>query len=459
MVQQGTDHSSNPGEEGALRIQVERTREARRALVTLPSEERARVVLAVADALEARSVELLEANRLDLEDAQQQGLSGPLVKRLGLSEEKLKTLSAGIRELARAEEPIGRRLSLMEVSPELTLERVTAPLGVLMVIFESRPDSLPQIAALSLRAGNGLILKGGREATRSNEALHKVITEAVEQASGGKVSRDVINLVTTRAEIKQLLALDDLIDLVIPRGGNALVRYVQEHTKIPVLGHADGVCHVYVDERADLDKARRIVVDAKVNYPAACNAMETLLIHRSHLETGEARQLLEALYEAGVTVLGGPKAVAEGLIAAEHLAVPLDPEEHLDPLHVEYGDLTCACEVVEDLSEAIEHCNRHGSGHTESIITEDQARVERFLREVDSACVFANASTRFADGFRFGLGAEVGISTSRIHARGPVGIEGLLTSKWLLTSAHDRGHTVGEFSEEGGPRYTHKVIT
>lgn len=449
---------SEPTSEAALRAQVERTREARQALVALPSEERAKILFAVADALEARSAELLEANQLDLEAAQEQGLAGPLMKRLGLSESKLKTLSAGIRDIARVEEPIGRRLSALEVSPELRLERVTAPLGLLLVIFESRPDSLPQIAALSLRAGNGLILKGGREAAHSNEALHRVITEAVEESSGGRVSRDVISLVTSRGEISQLLALDDLIDLVVPRGGNALVRHVQNSTKIPVLGHADGVCHVYVDEHAELAKATRVVVDAKVNYPAACNAMETVLIHRSHVATGEADKLLRALRKAGVTVLGGPKAVDEGLISAAHVAVPLNPKESLDPLHVEYGDLTCACELVESLDEAIAHCNRHGSGHTESIISEDHERVERFLREVDSACVFANASTRFADGFRFGLGAEVGISTSRIHARGPVGIEGLLTSKWLLTSSRAEGHTVGEFSEEGGPRYTHKPL-
>jgi delta-1-pyrroline-5-carboxylate synthetase len=201
-----------------------------------------------------------------------------------------------------------------------------------------------------------------------------------------------------------------------------------------------------------------VVVDAKINYPAACNAMETLLIHRAHIESGAADRLLRELRRAGVSVLGGPKAIEEGLISQAHAAVPLDPKESADPLHVEYGDLICACEIVEGLDEAIAHCNEHGSGHTEAIISEDEARIERFLREVDSACVFANASTRFADGFRLGLGAEVGISTSRIHARGPVGIEGLLTSKWLLRSTRSSGHTVGEFSSEGGPQYTHRPL-
>ena len=441
-----------------LRAQVQHTREAKQALVTLPPEERQAILMAIADALEERQGEILEANRLDLEAARAQELDPPLMKRLGLSEDKLKTLAQGIRDIARVEEPIGRAISALEVSPELKLERVTAPLGVLLVIFESRPDSLPQIAALSLRSGNGLILKGGREAKRSNHCLHAIITETVERVTEGRVSRDVISLVTTRAEISQLLALDDLIDLVVPRGGNALVRHVQESTKIPVLGHADGVCHVYVDELADLDKATRVVVDAKINYPAACNAMETLLIHRAHIESGAADRLLRELRRAGVSVLGGPKAIEEGLISQAHAAVPLDPEESADPLHVEYGDLICACEIVEGLDEAIAHCNEHGSGHTEAIISEDEARIERFLREVDSACVFANASTRFADGFRLGLGAEVGISTSRIHARGPVGIEGLLTSKWLLRSTRSSGHTVGEFSSEGGPQYTHRPL-
>ena len=453
-----------PPQSDDARSQVTRTRAARAALTQLSGDDRARILYAIADELEARASEILEANLADLERAERESLAKPLLKRLSLSEAKLSTLARGIRDIAAMPDPIGRVLSATEVSPELNLERVSAPIGTLLVIFESRPDSLPQIAALSLKSGNGLILKGGREASRSNQCLHEVITQTIERETSGAVSGEVIGLVTSRAEISQLLKLDDLIDLVIPRGGNALVRHIQQSTQIPVLGHADGVCHVYVDAQADLDKAERICVDAKINYPAACNAMETVLIHRDLVERGEADRIIDALRSAGVTVLGGPQAVSSGLISADDaittprvVASDSGHEEH-DPLHVEYGDLTCACEVVTSLDEAITHCNTHGSGHTESIISEDQSAIERFLSEVDSACVFANASTRFADGFRFGLGAEVGISTARIHARGPVGIEGLLTMKWLLRSSRDQGHIVAEFSDEGGPQYTHKTI-
>jgi delta l-pyrroline-5-carboxylate synthetase len=438
-----------------LRSQVERTSEARQALATLSSERRAQLLIAIADALEGRSAEILAANQEDLRQAEANAIAPPLLKRLKLSEEKLETLAMGIRDIANMEEPIGRTLSALEVSPQLDLTQVSAPIGVLLVIFESRPDSLPQIAALSLRSGNGLILKGGKEAECSNRCLHTIITETVEEVTAGKVSGDVISLVTTRAEIGQLLELDDLIDLVVPRGSNALVRHIQNNTKIPVLGHADGVCHIYVDADADVEKAVRICVDAKTNYPAACNAMETILLHRDLLDNGHADLILRELRRTGVTVVGGPRAIEEGLISIGHRAVALNLKESTDPLHVEYGDLTCTCEVVDDLNAAIDHCNRHGSGHTEAIVTESPEHAERFLNGVDSACVFANASTRFADGFRFGLGAEVGISTSRIHARGPVGIEGLLTCKWQLRSTRDIGHTVGEFSEGDGPKYTH----
>lgn len=442
-------------EEVELRAQIERTNEAKRSLAQLPSEQRRLILDAIADELEEQAPLILSANAEDLAQAERDQVAPPLLKRLKLTEEKLSTLARGIREIAKMPEPIGQIIHQLEISPELHLDRVTTPIGTLLVIFESRPDSLPQIAALSLKSGNGLILKGGKEAERSNACLHKIITETVERMTEGLVRRDVISLVKTRSEIKQLLALDDLIDLVVPRGSNALVRFIQDNTKIPVLGHADGVCHVYVDQSADLQKAIRVVLDAKTNYPAACNAMETLLLHESLIESGAADRILRALRLAGVTLLGGPRAIKLGLIPSEQ-AVALSDVEGGDPLHIEYGDLTCACEIVRDVEEAIQHCHDHGSGHTECIITETEEVAERFLSGIDSACVFWNASTRFADGFRLGLGAEVGISTSRIHARGPVGIQGLLTTKWLLRSSRDIGHTVGEFSEQEGPKYTHR---
>ena len=316
-----------------------------------------------------------------------------------------------------------------------------------MIIFESRPDSLPQISALALASGNGLLLKGGKEATNSNAILHRVIGDAIEKGSNGEVKRDIIALVTSRGQVKDMLSLDDVIDLVIPRGGNSLVSYIKANTRIPVLGHADGVCHVYVDPSADSEKACKIVTDAKTDYPSACNAMETLLFHKETLQNGIALKVMMALRLSGVKCLGGPRAMTSGLcdVAATEMKC-------------EYGDLTCMVEVVENVDEAIDWIHKYGSGHTEAIICDENNPVgEEFLKRVDAACVFKNCSTRFADGFRFGLGAEVGISTGRIHARGPVGVEGLLTTKWQLRSANS--DYVGEFGGENATKsYTHKEL-
>ena len=304
-----------------------------------------------------------------------------------------------------------------------------------MVIFESRPDAIPQIAGLAVKAGNGLVLKGGKEATHSNRKIHEVLSQALEPGCPASL----VGLVQTRGEVRELLELDDVIDLVIPRGSNALVRYIQSNTRIPVLGHADGVCHVYVHEHADPDKARAVVLDAKTDYPAACNAMETLLIDAA-VSQGLGAELIDSLQAAGVTGLAGPR-------AREVYGLPL-----ADDLHTEYGDLTCAVELVQGLEEAMDHIHTWGSGHTECILTEDPRAAEVFMASVDAACVFHNASTRFADGYRFGLGAEVGISTSRIHARGPVGVDGLLTTRWKLRGT---GDTAGSF-KDGTRQFTHR---
>jgi delta-1-pyrroline-5-carboxylate synthetase len=435
--------------EGGIRGQALATKEAQRALASLTGNERSQILLAVADALLANTAEILAANDKDLEAARESDLAEPLLNRLGLTKEKLMTLADGIRALANMEEPVGRLVSRMEVAAGLELTQTTVPIGVLLIVFESRPDSLPQIAALALRSGNGLLLKGGKEALHSNQVLHRVITDAMTTASEGRVPAEAIGLVTTRSEVSALLELDDVIDLVIPRGSSALVRSIKSSTRIPVLGHAEGVCHIYVDKGADLRKAARIVVDAKTDYPAACNAVETLLLHRSFVADGAigASKLLRALMSAGVTVLGGPEAVKEGLVSPGHAA---------KDLRQEYGDLTITVEVVPDMEEAIAHIHKFGSSHTDAIITEDPVCAEEFLRSVDSACVFHNASSRFADGYRFGLGAEVGISTGRIHARGPVGVEGLLTTKWLLRSSGS--HTVADFAEGGDKVYTHQKL-
>ena len=401
-------------------------RKGARALVALDSEARDAALHRVADALVARAAEICAANAEDVAEAQAMVDAGELApelfKRLHINEARLGALAEGLRTLANMDEPIGRLRAHRALGEGLELQQVTSPLGVLLVIFEARPDALPQIAALALRAGNGVVLKGGREARRSNATIHRVIQDAL----APDVPPETVGLVHTREDVAALLALDDVFDLVIPRGSNSLVRHIQANTRIPVMGHADGVCHVYVDREADLTRARAIVCDAKTNYPAACNAAETLLVHQDLADDGRLETLLAGL--SGVQLLAAPgQGVRLGLTEAE-------------TLHMEWGDTRLTVAIVEDMDSAIDHIHTHGSGHTECIVTEDPARAERFLAMVDSAAVFHNASTRFADGYRFGLGAEVGISTSRLHARGPVGVEGLLTTRWLLRGD---GHTVG----------------
>ncbi|XP_051121466.1 delta-1-pyrroline-5-carboxylate synthase [Andrographis paniculata] len=423
------------GEIGARDMAVA-ARESSRRLQALSSQERNKILLDIADALEANEKQIIAENAADVADAEQAGYEKSLVSRLALKPGKISSLANAIRVLANMEEPVGQVLKRTELSEGLILEKTSSPLGVLLIIFESRPDALVQIASLAIRSGNGLLLKGGKEARRSNAILHKVITSAIPETVGERL----IGLVTTREEIPELLKLDDVIDLVIPRGSNKLVTQIKSSTKIPVLGHADGICHVYIDKAASKDMAKQIVVDAKTDYPAACNAMETLLVHKDLVKNGTLHELIVELQIKGVKVYGGPR-------ASSQLNIPEAPS-----LHHEYSSLACTVEIVDDVNAAIDHIHSHGSAHTDSIITEDQEAAEVFLRRVDSAAVFHNASTRFSDGFRFGLGAEVGISTSRIHARGPVGVEGLLTTRWL---ARGGGHVV---NGDKDIVYTHRVL-
>lgn len=434
--------------DGARDMALRARREARK-LQALPAEVRRNILNAVADALLTRKDEIVQANQLDLANAAQDKVAGPLVKRLGLTDEKLATLVTGIRQLATLPDPLGNVKAKRELADGLELSLTTVPIGVLLIIFESRPDSLPQIASLALASSNGLLLKGGKEAYHSNTALHDVIGDAIEKGSEGLISKDIIGLVTSRGQVKDLLSLDDTIDLVIPRGSNALVSYIQENTKIPVLGHADGVCHVYIDASASEEAACRITVDAKTDYPSACNAMETLLLHADTVENGVALNVLQALRSAGVKCLGGPKAMKAGLSD-----VATQKTKH------EYGDLTCLVEIVDSIDEAIDWIHENGSGHTEAIVcAPDSPAGEIFLQKVDAACVFCNTSTRFADGYRLGLGAEVGISTGRIHARGPVGVEGLLTTKWQLRSLSGESYLATDFAGADPKRtFTHKNL-
>lgn len=423
-------------------------RNACRQLQKLSSEDRTRILHRIANDLVEQSAKILQANQLDLQEAEMNTIDEGLLARLKLTKGKLETLADGIRSIADADEPIGRMLRRTELASGLVLHQETTPIGVLLVIFESRPDSLPQIAALALRSGNGLLLKGGKEAFHSNAFLHQLIVTAVDEETKGAVSKSVIGLVTSREEISDLLALDDVIDLCIPRGSGSMVSHIKSNTRIPVLGHAEGVCHMYIHGEADLEKAKTLAIDAKTDYPAACNALETLLIDKAFLNN--AKDLLNALEDAGVTLHLGPHAVELGLATARSLET--------NAFSTEYGTKDLTVEVVSSLDAAIEHINEHSSGHTECIVTENQTIGEQFQQQIDSACVFHNASTRFADGYRFGLGAEVGISTGRIHARGPVGVEGLLTTKWKLSS--ESGHTVAQFANtQASPlTYTHKQL-
>ncbi|KAH1211939.1 Delta-1-pyrroline-5-carboxylate synthase [Glycine max] len=412
-------------------------RECSRRLQAISSEERKQILLKIADDLEANEKIIRTENEADVAVAQQAGYENSLIA----------SLANNVRIIANMEDPIGQVLKRTELSDGLILEKTSSPLGVLLIVFESRPDALVQIASLAIRSGNGLLLKGGKEAKRSNAILHKVITEAIPDTVGGKL----IGLVTSREEIPELLKLDDVIDLVIPRGSNKLVSQIKSSTKIPVLGHADGVCHVYVDKSANVEMARGIVLDAKLDYPAACNAMETLLIHKDLIEKGWLNDIVVDLRTEGVKLYGGPR-------ASSLLNIP---QAH--SFHHEYSSLACTVEIVDDVYAAIEHINLYGRhvtvffsigniAHTDSIIAEDKEVANVFLRQVDSAAVFHNASTRFSDGARFGLGAEVGISTSRIHARGPVGVEGLLTTRWILKGS---GQVV---DGDKGIVYTHKDL-
>ncbi|XP_046850990.1 delta-1-pyrroline-5-carboxylate synthase-like isoform X2 [Xenia sp. Carnegie-2017] len=423
--------------------QAEDARKAGRILQSLEPEKRADILYRLADLLEERTTDILDANARDLEEASLLNVAAPLLSRLSLTPSKINNLAAGIRQIAdSSHENIGRVLRRTKVAENLHLVQETVPIGVLMVIFESRPDALPQVAALGISTGNGLLLKGGKEAYHSNRCLLKIVQEAIARHA----PRTAVQLVSTREAVSDLLKLEGIIDLVIPRGSNELVKQIQEKSKgIPVLGHAEGICHVFVDKDADPSMAIRVVIDSKCDYPAACNAMETLLIHQDLVGTQPFQDMLNQLRDNQVIVHPGPRLAK---------ALPFGPMPATS-LQKEYSALECTMEVVDNVNDAIDHIHKHGSSHTDAIVTENDEAAQFFLQSVDSACAFHNCSTRFADGYRFGLGAEVGISTGRIHARGPVGVEGLLTTKWVLKG---HGHTVADFAEGGDLEYLHESL-
>lgn len=427
-----------------------RARVASRALVGASCETKNATLAAFKRHLVARRAEIEEANRLDKEDAEaavKDGkLSSSLYKRLDVSGAKFDTLLKGIDEIIQLPDPVGQVTYANKVSEGLDLYRVTCPIGVLLIIFESRPEAAVQIAGLAMKSGNALLLKGGKEAQRSNAALVTAMAAALQEVG---LPEGCIQGVDTRTEISELLKCDKDIDLVIPRGSNELARSIKDATRIPALGHADGICAVYVDERADLEKAVKICVDSKTQYCAACNSMETLLVHEKVAaeflpKLGEAMRSIEGVhFKADATTLPLlPAELSEAVTDADY------DEEFL--CH------TMAVRAVPSVDAAIEHINCHGSQHTDAVVTEDSGVAADFMRRVDSAGVYHNASTRFADGFRYGFGAEVGISTNRVHARGPVGLEGLVIHKYRM---YGDGHTVAEFGgSEPKRQFVHEKL-
>ncbi len=406
----------------------------------------------MADAVAVARVELIAANAVDMQTAVKDALSPATLSRLQLTEQKIDEMVEGIRSVAALPNPLDRVLVATELdnanvdphshfsgSQGLHLQKVSVPLGVLLAIFEARPDAVTQIASLAIKSGNAIILKAGHEVESTAKVLVGVLRNAL-VASG--LPEDAVTPVVGREAVKDLLALHHLIDLVIPRGSRKLVEYVQGHTRIPVLGHAEGVCHIYVDRSADPELSVRVIADAKTDYPAACNAVETVLVHRA-IAAKLLPRLAEDLHARGVRLYG------DDIVRAV-----LPSAAAVQDWHVEYGDLQLSMGVVDSLDAAIRHIHAHGSMHTESILAEDTATAERFLREVDAAGVFHNCSTRFADGFRYGFGAEVGVSTSKVHARGPVGLEGLTTYKYILRG---QGHVAGDYRGPNARKFAHRA--
>src|SRR5574344_203811 len=419
--------------------------EVRRAsslLAVSSLSERRAALASISRLLDEEKALIKEENDKDLENAEKEGISSSILHRLVFSDEKLRIVKTGYQDLSSLNDPIGKIREKRELDPEFVLEKKTFPIGVIGMIFEARPDALLQIAGLSLLSGNGLILKGGKEASNTNKILVDIIKRATSSFSFGS---SWILGIESREDVQVLLKAEKYVDLLIPRGSNKFVRYCMDNTRIPVMGHSDGICHTFVDKSAVFDKAVKVCVDAKVQYSAACNATETFLVHKEILPS--FLPLLEkAFVENNVKI----HADAQSMKYLE-TAIPMVSGDEKN----EYLDKECNIIAVEDVKEAVEHINAYGSHHTDAILTESKENASYFVSFVDSADVFVNCSTRFADGYRFGLGAEVGISTSKLHARGPVGLDGLMTTKWILNG---NGETVGEYSGFDGKEFHHKEL-
>ena len=423
-------------------------RAASRRLAVLTNQRRNEILNQAADQIVARQSEIVAANELDCAAAKtavENGqMSESMFARLQTSSQGIEKMAAGVRAVAALPDPLNRRLAATELDENLILYKESCPIGVVGIVFESRPDVIAQVVSLAVKSGNAVLLKGGSEAAHTNQILFHIWQDVL--ANCADVGIDAVNLLHTRADVQEMLAQDEWIDLIVPRGSKEFVRAVNEQSRIPVLGHGAGVCHVYVDRFADSGKARRIVFDSKVDYPSACNAAETLLVHEQ-TAAEFLPEMLAQLKSAGVEIRGCPRTIQ---VLNTKTVVPATE----DDWETEYSDLIIAVKIVDDINEAVAHINRYGSKHTESIVTEDASAAEQFMRQIDAASVFHNASTRFADGFRYGFGAELGISTGKLHARGPVGLEGLTTYKFKLFGD---GQTARDYSS-GARVFTHRRL-
>ncbi len=394
-------------------------------MAELTTEVKNKALLKIADALEENKSQIFEANKTDLEQAKD-SVSPSVFNRLKLDENKMRDMIQGIRDVVKLEDPIGKTLLARQLDEGLNLYKVSCPIGVIGIIFEARPDVIAQISSLAIKSSNAVILKGGKESINTNKTILGIINSVLDSIK--EFPKNALSQVFTHDDVAQMLKCDASIDLIIPRGGNKLVKFIKENTKIPVLGHADGICHIFTDESADFETAKKVIIDAKTQYPSACNAVETLLIHKNFNKKDE---LLKELENAEITLVSTP-----------------------DTWAFEHGDKTLAYKVVTNIDEAINHINTYGSGHTDCIITKNEQNAQKFMQKVDSAGVYQNVSTRFADGFRYGFGAEVGISTNKTHARGPVGLEGLTIYKYKLIG---NGHIVKDYVD-GTKHFNHKDL-
>ena len=434
-----------------LRQLAEQARSASRQLANLSTERKNEVLLAFARKIRENTELILSANQKDLESADRlrsQGeLSDSSIQRLKLNAVKIEQMAKNFESVAALPDPVGQVQLATRLDEGLDLHRISCPIGVLLVIFESRPEVVVQISALTLKSGNAVILKGGKEASESNACLFGILDQVLGEFTD--LPDGTVNLLQSREAVSEIVQQNDCLDLIIPRGSNALVQHIQQHSRVPVLAHADGICHVYWDQAASLSKAMEIVIDAKTEYPAVCNAMETLLIHEQ-IPENEIKQLLTNLLEAGVEIRAC-SAIMKKFSNKSNKIIHASEQDW----KTEYTDLILSVRMVSSLDEAIGHINHYGSGHTDAILTEDRSIAEKFMDQVDAANVFWNASTRFADGFRYGFGAEVGVSTCKTHARGPVGLDGLVIYKYKL---YGSGQGVARY-HEGGRQYLHQPLS